>query len=182
MSTKCPKNVERMSEECRQNYPKGLRTHFWDIFGTFGRCSCVVTLSNARPLQAHKFLTLATRPGDCPLTGGVTGKNWCFCAFFFPDCGPPTHAAPSNPFCGRQQTNRISGPPNNVTYDLQRDCRGLPKVTFYFDKFWIFRGFGGSRRSTFSQPQLLWGCSLFCERRCCNLQLFFCAYQSKSSS
>ena len=40
-------NVEKMSENC----PEGLKTQFLDNVCLFGRCSCLVTLSNARPLQ-----------------------------------------------------------------------------------------------------------------------------------
>ena len=43
-SKKCPKNVRRGRKH-------NFRT-FFDIFGLFGRCFCLVTLSNARPLQS----------------------------------------------------------------------------------------------------------------------------------
>ena len=51
MSEKCRKNVRKMSKNC----PEALQTqfcgHFLDIFCLFGRCFCLVTLSNARPLR-----------------------------------------------------------------------------------------------------------------------------------
>ena len=50
-------NVDKMSEKCRKNCPEGPKTQFSDIFWTiclFGRCFCLVTLSNARPLQDER--------------------------------------------------------------------------------------------------------------------------------
>ena len=54
-------NVDKMSEKCRKcakNVQKLSRRaentifgHFLDNFCLFGRCFCLVTLSNARPLQ-----------------------------------------------------------------------------------------------------------------------------------
>ena len=51
-------NVDKMSEKCRKNVEKlsggAERTifgHCLDNFCLFGRCFCLVTLSNARPLQ-----------------------------------------------------------------------------------------------------------------------------------
>ena len=66
LSTKCPKNVEKsadkMSKKCRKNCRKNVQKlsggaertifgHFWGNFCLLGRCFCLVTLSNARPLQ-----------------------------------------------------------------------------------------------------------------------------------
>ena len=47
MSKKCPRNVQKLSKGA-ENTIFGL---FLDIFCLFGRCSCLMTLSNARPLQ-----------------------------------------------------------------------------------------------------------------------------------
>ena len=55
-------NVDKMSENRRQKCPKNVQKlsrgaentifgHFLDIFCLFGRCFCLVTLSNARSLQ-----------------------------------------------------------------------------------------------------------------------------------
>ena len=46
---KCPKNVQKLSKNCAE----GLKTQFSDNFCLFGRCFCLVTLSNARLLQYH---------------------------------------------------------------------------------------------------------------------------------
>ena len=54
MSTKCPKmskNVRKLSGEAENT----IFRHFLDNFCLFGRCFCLVTLSNARPLQTKTF-------------------------------------------------------------------------------------------------------------------------------
>ena len=57
MSTKCPKNVGKMSEKCPKIVQKMSENtifgHFLDNFCLFGRCLCLVTLSNACPLQTE---------------------------------------------------------------------------------------------------------------------------------
>ena len=62
MSTKCPKSVEKMSKKCSKNVQKlsggAVNTIFGDFLDSFclsGRCSCLVTLSNARPLQVKSM-------------------------------------------------------------------------------------------------------------------------------
>ena len=76
MWTECPKNVENMSEECAQKLSRGTANtifgHFLGIFCLFGRCFCLVTLSNARPLQRKSLrrnvsigLTLALPIAEC---------------------------------------------------------------------------------------------------------------------
>ena len=47
MSRKCPKNVQKLSGGTANT----IFGHILDIFCLFGRCFCLVTLSNARPLQ-----------------------------------------------------------------------------------------------------------------------------------
>ena len=61
-------NVDKMSEKCRKNVGKlsggaenTIFRHFLDNFCLFGRCFCLVTLSNARPLQYYMF-----NPGFTP--------------------------------------------------------------------------------------------------------------------
>ena len=57
-------NLDKMSEKCRKKCPENVQKlsggaentifgHFLDIFCVFGRCFCLVTLSNARPLQRY---------------------------------------------------------------------------------------------------------------------------------
>ena len=47
-------NVDKMSEKCRKKSPQGLKAQFrtfFDDFCPFGQGVCLVSLSNARPLQ-----------------------------------------------------------------------------------------------------------------------------------
>ena len=58
MSTKCPKNVEKCLKNVRKLSGGAENTifgHFLDNFCLFGRCFCLVALSNARPLQVRCF-------------------------------------------------------------------------------------------------------------------------------
>ena len=54
MSTKCPKNVEKCPKKIHK-LSDGLKTtlfgHFSDNFCRFGRCFCLVTLSNAHRVR-----------------------------------------------------------------------------------------------------------------------------------
>ena len=53
MSEKCRETVRKMSEKLSGGAVNTIFGHFLDIFCLFGRCSCLVTLSNARPLQIY---------------------------------------------------------------------------------------------------------------------------------
>ena len=53
MSKKCPKNVQKLSRGAENT----IFGHVLDNFCLFGRCFCLVTLSNVRPLQVYGRLT-----------------------------------------------------------------------------------------------------------------------------
>ena len=87
MSEKCRKNVEKLSRGAANT----IFGHFLDKFCLFSRCFCLVTLSNARPLQVqgkevHQgkqtllplFSTLALEAGENEPTGldGLLGFNF----------------------------------------------------------------------------------------------------------
>ena len=64
MSTKCPKNVAKKCHEKNLKNWKGKTSfgHFLDNFGLFGQCLCLVTLSNARPLQMCSGKGVVNKP------------------------------------------------------------------------------------------------------------------------
>ena len=66
MSEKCPENVQKMSGGAEN----AIFGHFLDKFCLFGPCFCLVTLSNACPLQPQKM--------HCK-----KNENWPFSGLFF---------------------------------------------------------------------------------------------------
>ena len=73
-------NVDKMSEKCRTNVRKlsggtgnTIFGQFLDIFCLFGRCFCVVTLSNARPLQDMGLLDYCRHQATMGQTMGQEG-------------------------------------------------------------------------------------------------------------
>ena len=93
MSTKRPKNVEKMSENLSGGTENTIFRHFLDIFCLFGRCFCLVTLSNARPLR---LLT-------CCGGGGGSG----------PQARPQAERATTRDLCG------MLGPTNSQSIDVK---------------------------------------------------------------
>ena len=81
MSTKPPKNVEKCLKMCRkmsEKCPKIENTifgHFWDNFCLFGRCFCLVTLSNARPVQPLKLDRISSSTPDQKMLSAPEGRQ-----------------------------------------------------------------------------------------------------------
>ena len=78
-----------MSEKISKNCPEGLKhtifRHFLDVFCLFGRCVCLVTLSNARPLQ----LKGVASGMSCDLGRRRAQKISIFRARWFTEWPPP---------------------------------------------------------------------------------------------